>query len=151
MARFGQRQHFPKNAKFVFDEDGDAMAERAIIRKGDRTSHGGTVAEGLPTSMLLGREIALVGHKVVCPKCKGAFPILPDPGRNHSFMGNDTAVEGMRTACGAVLIASQMVARISEAEGLSGPASQVTPQSDTLCQECLESAARTAATTVARG
>lgn len=41
--------------------------------------------------MLLGKEIALVGHMVMCPKCKGAFPILPDPGRNHSFMGNDTA------------------------------------------------------------
>ncbi|MPT37008.1 PAAR domain-containing protein [Achromobacter denitrificans] len=127
------------------------MSERAIIRRGDRTSHGGTVVEGHPTSMLLGREIALVGHKVLCPKCKGAFPILPDPGRNHSFMGNDTAVEGMRTACGAVLIASQMVARIGEAEGLSEPAGNPTPQSETLCQECLESAARTAATTVARG
>ncbi len=127
------------------------MTERAIIRRGDRTSHGGIVVEGHPTSMLLGQEIALVGHKVMCPKCKGAFPILPDPGRNHSFMGNDTAVEGMRTACGAVLIASQMVARISEAEGLSDPASDPTPQSETLCQECLESAARTAATTVARG
>ena len=127
------------------------MTERAIIRKGDRTSHGGTVVEGHPISMPLGREIALVGHKVMCPKCKGAFPILPDPGRNHSFMGNDTAVDGMRTACGAVLIASQMVARISEAEGLSDPASDPTPQSETLCQECLESAARTAATTVARG
>ena len=49
------------------------MSERAIIRRGDRTSHGGTVVEGHPTSMLLGREIALVGHRVVCPKCKGAF------------------------------------------------------------------------------
>jgi hypothetical protein len=101
--------------------------------------------------MLLGREIALVGHKVVCPKCKGAFPILPDPGRNHSFMGSDTAVEGMRTACGAVLIASQMVARIGEAEGLATPVSDAPPQSETLCQECLASAARNAATTVARG
>ena len=127
------------------------MTGRAIIRRGDRTSHGGIVVEGHPTSTLLGQEIALVGHKVMCPKCKGAFPILPDPGRNHSFMGNDTAVEGMRTACGAVLIASQMVARVSEAEGLSDPASDPTPQSETLCQECLESAARTAATTVARG
>ncbi|MCZ8393002.1 PAAR domain-containing protein [Achromobacter xylosoxidans] len=127
------------------------MTGRAIIRRGDRTSHGGIVVEGHPTSMLLGQEIALVGHKVMCPKCKGVFPILPDPGRNHSFMGNDTAVEGMRTACGAVLIASQMVARISEAEGLSDPTNAPTPQSETLCQECLESAARTAATTVARG
>ncbi len=127
------------------------MSERSIIRKGDRTSHGGTVAEGHPTSMLLGREIALVGHKVTCPKCKGAFPILADPGRNHSFMGQDTAVEGMRTACGAVLIASQMVARIGFAQGLSDPAPIATAQSDTLCQECLEAAARNAATTVARG
>lgn len=126
------------------------MSERAIIRRGDRTSHGGTVVEGHPTSMLLGREIALVGHRVMCPQCKGAFPILPDPGRNHSFMGNDTAVEGMRTACGAVLI-SQIVARIGEAEGLSNPVSDPTSQSETLCQECLESAAHTAATTVARG
>lgn len=59
------------------------------------------------SSMLLGKEIALVGHMVMCPKCKGAFPILPDPGRDHSFMGNDTGVEGMRTACGAILIASR--------------------------------------------
>lgn len=127
------------------------MSERAIIRKGDRTSHGGTVAEGIPTSMLLGREIALVGHKVICPKCKGIFPILADPGRNHSFMGNDTAVEGMRTACGAVLIASQMVARIGLAQGFSNPTAMATPQSGSLCQECLETAARNAATTVARG
>lgn len=127
------------------------MAGRSIIRKGDTTSHGGVVIEGHSMAMLFGRDIALVGHLVMCPKCKGAFPILPDAGRRHTFMDRETAVEGMRTACGAVLIASQTVACIGEAEGGATPVGEDVPQSDTLCLACLESAARNAATTVARG
>lgn len=127
------------------------MAGRAIIRKGDSTSHGGTVIEGHAMGILFGREIALVGHLVVCKQCKGAFPILPDAGRRHTFMDKETAVEGMRTACGAVLIASQTVACIDEAAGTTGPGNSITPQSGTLCQECLETAARNAATLVTRG
>lgn len=127
------------------------MAGRAIIRKGDTTSHGGIVIEGHPMGVLFGREIALVGHRVMCPTCKGAFPILPDTGRRHTFMNKETAVEGMRTACGAVLIASQTVARIGEAEGAGTPENSASPQSETLCLECLEAASRNAATTVGRG
>lgn len=133
------------------------MSERAIVRKGDKTSHGGVVIEGHPTASLFGQPIALVGHQVSCPKCKGTFPILPDDGRNHQFMGQDTAVEGMRAACGAVLIASQTMAKLSagagqgSGEGINGAFEDPAAQSDTLCLECLESAAENAATTVPRG
>jgi uncharacterized Zn-binding protein involved in type VI secretion len=47
-----------------------------IIRLGDRTSHGGTVLEGSPADICMGKPIAFVGHKVSRPKCKGIFPIV---------------------------------------------------------------------------
>lgn len=57
------------------------MALLPIIRKGDRTTHGGTVLEGFPNDTIHGIEIAGLGHLVTCPMCKGVFPImecLPD-------------------------------------------------------------------------
>ncbi|UQS88752.1 PAAR domain-containing protein [Pseudomonas chlororaphis subsp. piscium] len=77
-----------------------------IIRLGDFTSHGGTVIEAFNQTDLNGKPMAGVGHKVVCPLCKGVFPIsegsaLLDVG------GIPVALNGMKTACGASLIASQ--------------------------------------------
>ncbi|MBP5107971.1 PAAR domain-containing protein, partial [Pseudomonas protegens] len=46
-----------------------------IIRLGDSTSHGGTVVEAFSQNDLNGKPMAGVGHKVVCPLCKGVFPI----------------------------------------------------------------------------
>ncbi|WP_160299011.1 PAAR domain-containing protein, partial [Burkholderia pseudomallei] len=54
------------------------MAKRAIICVGDTTTHGGKMLEGAPMFTLNGRNVAGVGHKVLCPRCKGIFPILPD-------------------------------------------------------------------------
>ena len=71
--------------------------------------------EGHPIFTIDGRELASVGHRVSCPKCDGIFEIGPDLlGRDaaHQVMGMDTAVEGMRTTCGAILIASQSTATI---------------------------------------
>ncbi|MFP3670474.1 PAAR domain-containing protein, partial [Priestia sp. SIMBA_032] len=79
---------------------------RSIICEGDTTSHGGRVLEGNPTATVEGKPISGVGHMVACPQCKGTFPILPDVlGRRypHAIDGRNTAVEGMRTACGATL------------------------------------------------
>lgn len=77
-----------------------------IIRLGDSTSHGGTVIEAFNQTDLNGKPMAGVGHKVKCTLCKGAFPIsegsaLLDVG------GIPVALHGMKTACGASLIASQ--------------------------------------------
>lgn len=137
------------------------LGKRAIICKGDTTSHGGRVLEGTENATIDGKPVAGVGHKVLCPLCKGAFPILPDllarryPHRIHE---RDTAVEGMRTACGAVLIASQSNSTIEDT-GEADPghgaaaASAALPlsPSPTLCLECLKAAAESGATTVMRG
>jgi uncharacterized Zn-binding protein involved in type VI secretion len=77
-----------------------------IIRQGDRTSHGGTVLESSPYDICMGKPIAFVGHKVLCPKCKGIFPIAQGA-PNTTFYGKGVALAGMKTACGATLIASQ--------------------------------------------
>lgn len=76
-----------------------------IIRLGDSTTHGGTVIEAFSQTDLNGKPMAGVGHKVVCPLCKGTYPIaegsvLLDVG------GIPVALHGMKTACGASLIAS---------------------------------------------
>jgi uncharacterized Zn-binding protein involved in type VI secretion len=90
------------------------MPARAIIRKGDTTSHGGTVLEGWEHTSLYGIPIAGLGHKVWCPQCKGNFPIA-DGAKNHVFGSIGTALEGMKTACGATLIASQHTATVDYA------------------------------------
>ncbi|CAJ2864298.1 PAAR domain-containing protein [Burkholderia pseudomallei] len=141
------------------------MAKRAIICVGDTTTHGGKVLEGAPTFTLNGRNVAGVGHKVLCPRCKGIFPILPDLlGRRypHTIGERDTAVEGMRTACGAELIASQGTGTIDDVGagergdggspgGSAAVAAAAVVPSPTLCLECLKAAAKNAATMVARG
>jgi uncharacterized Zn-binding protein involved in type VI secretion len=95
-------------------------AHRAIIRLGDKTNHGGTIIEGFPTAILYGRPIAGKGHKVTCPKCRGTFVIAEGIG-NHSFYDVNTAVEGMHTTCGAVLLASQQSATIEIDDGAGKP------------------------------
>lgn len=77
-----------------------------IIRKGDPTSHGGVVLEGSMTDICMGQPIAYIGHKVQCPQCKGAFPIIEGV-LTTTFYGKGVALAGMKTACGAVLVATQ--------------------------------------------
>lgn len=78
-----------------------------IIRLGDKTSHGGIVIEGSPADICMGKPIAFIGHQVQCPQCKGVFPIV-DGAPTTTFYGKGVALAGMRTACGAILIASQL-------------------------------------------
>lgn len=132
---------------------------RAMICVGDTTTHGGRVLEGSATATIDGKPIAGVGHKVLCPQCKGVFPILPATGRRypHQIAGRDTAIQGMKTACGATLIASQSATTLDDVgagEAMTGgavaAATGLAP-SLTLCLECLKSAAENAATMIARG
>ncbi|MFM0649461.1 PAAR domain-containing protein [Paraburkholderia bryophila] len=142
------------------------MVKRAIIREGDTTSHGGRVLEGNDKSRIDGRAIAGVGHKVLCPLCKGVFAISDNLlGRrfSHRMHGRDTAVDGMRTTCGAVLISSQSRMTIEDSGevdayrggGDADDARSADVQSfgsaPTLCVECLRAATESGATTVMRG
>ncbi|MBV4460117.1 PAAR domain-containing protein [Pseudomonas sp. COR58] len=76
-----------------------------IIRLGDSTSHGGTVIEAFGHTDLNGKPMAGVGHKVDCPKCKGKFPIT-EGSATLDVDGVPVALHGMKTECGASLIAS---------------------------------------------
>lgn len=87
-----------------------------IIRMGDKTSHGGTVLEGSLHDICMGKPIAYVGHKTHCPKCKGTFPIIEGV-LTTTFYGKGVAVAGMRTACGAVLIATQFTDTVEWSTG----------------------------------
>jgi uncharacterized Zn-binding protein involved in type VI secretion len=77
-----------------------------IIRMGDPTSHGGKVIEGSMADICHGKPIAYMGHQTFCPRCKGNFPII-DGAPTTTFYGKGVALAGMKTACGAVLIATQ--------------------------------------------
>ncbi|MFD4836037.1 PAAR domain-containing protein [Achromobacter sp. NPDC058515] len=92
------------------------MIGRLIVRIGDRTSHGGTVLQGFPFHNIEGRAAAGMGHMVDCPQCKGSFPIVQGV-PSFSVDGVPVAVEGMQTACGAVLIASQNIAVLDPGPG----------------------------------
>ncbi|MDH0092495.1 PAAR domain-containing protein [Achromobacter mucicolens] len=81
------------------------MSQRSVIRKGDKTSHGGVVVTGDESVVIFGQPMARVGDRVTCPQCGDNQTIV----EGVQNVGSDrlTALEGMRTSCGATLIASQ--------------------------------------------
>lgn len=89
-----------------------AMAKRAIIRIGDRTSHGGTVVSADPSYRIYGRNVARVGDQVNCPRCKGVFPIVT--GALTVTSRQPIARHDDVTSCGAKLIASQILATVED-------------------------------------
>lgn len=131
------------------------MARRPVILVGDTTSHGGRVEEGCSTDTFDGRALACVGHRVWCPKCKGSFAILPEASGGHSLPwieGLNLAVEGMRTACGATLIASQQGFVVEHAD-VELPSEELPPPAGpraSLCLSCLKAAAVSSAALIVR-
>ena len=91
------------------------MVKRAIVRLGDRTTHGGTVVTADPTYDIFGKKVARVGDKVVCPRCNDTFPIVT--GAVHVWSGQKIARQDDLTSCGAKLIASQSTATIDDGSG----------------------------------
>lgn len=81
---------------------------RPFIVLGDKTSHGGTVIGGSPSTDSHGKPIARVGDKATCP-CKDHGGVSPIVSGDASCLldGRPAARHGDRTACGATLIASQ--------------------------------------------
>lgn len=92
---------------------------RALIRKGDMTTHGGKVIEGFSDYTIQGIPVAGVGHKTICPLCQGVYPIV----QGYSGMmvnGILVALEGGLTACGAKLIPSQREEVVDDGGGSEG-------------------------------
>lgn len=138
------------------------MAKIPIIRKGDKTSHGGTVLEGFSNHNLDGIPAAGKGHMVSCPQCKGTFPIIEGV-ESYKVDGVPVAIENMRTACGATLIASQSNRCIEYTSGgasnapssaqaaAADKASQIAAPTDSgICLACLRKAAHLGSSTIIR-
>lgn len=80
-----------------------------LILLGDKTSHGGTVIEASPETSIGGIWVARLGDKVACSiPGHGVCPIVTG---DATFLidGKPAARVGDLTACGAVLIASQVL------------------------------------------
>lgn len=82
--------------------------QRAIVRLGDKTTHGGVVITASPVHTVRGIGIARKGDMVACP--------LPGHGTNpivegclvFTIGGRAVALHGHKTACGCSLISSYM-------------------------------------------
>jgi uncharacterized Zn-binding protein involved in type VI secretion len=82
---------------------------KALIRLGDRTSHGGRVTEASGFSDAVGVRIARVGDKVSCPIPGHHSPVVTEGDETMIVDGKAVARDGDKISCGAVLIASQQV------------------------------------------
>jgi uncharacterized Zn-binding protein involved in type VI secretion len=120
------------------------VGEKAIIRLGDKTSHNGTVLEGYQDNICMGKPIAGVGHKVSCPKCPGTHTIV-EGARSFFVLGVNVAVEGMKTSCGAVLVASQQTDTAEVGGGGGGGAAAATAAAATVAVAAAPAAAAAAA------
>ena len=78
---------------------------KAAIRLGDSTTHGGTVISASTRYVLHGIAVAKAGDMTHCPRCEGDYAILSTP-HAATEEGITLAFEGTATACGATLIAS---------------------------------------------
>jgi uncharacterized Zn-binding protein involved in type VI secretion len=99
------------------------MAERALVRQGDKTTHGGTVISGDPTMLVHGRPVARVGDFVTCSQCKKTGRIVT--GAATLFDGPPVALHDDLTDCGAKLIASQVTDVYGDDDG--GESAAATP------------------------
>ncbi|MDB6372645.1 PAAR domain-containing protein [Photorhabdus bodei] len=79
---------------------------KSVILLGDMTDHGGKVITAIDEYTHNGIPIAGKEDLVACPQCKGVFPIIQGAD-SLKYKGKPIALEGMQTACGAKLIASQ--------------------------------------------
>lgn len=73
------------------------------ILLGDRTTHGGTVVSARGQFSIDGRQVALQGDSVHCPRC-GSTTIVQ--GDNALRSGSAVALHDHATSCGARLISS---------------------------------------------
>jgi uncharacterized Zn-binding protein involved in type VI secretion len=82
----------------------------AIVRLGDKTTHGGVVISASLSHSVRGIGIARVGDMVVCPlPGHGSNPII-EGSPTFTIGGRKVALHGHRTACGCSLIASLQLA-----------------------------------------
>lgn len=92
---------------FVATLLGDFGLARPFIVVSDRTSHGGVVIEGSPSTDTHGKAIARIGDRVTCPRKGHGTTVIVSGDPTAIIDGRPAARHGDKTACGATLIAGQ--------------------------------------------
>jgi uncharacterized Zn-binding protein involved in type VI secretion len=78
---------------------------KRVIRLDDPTNHGGKVTSvSAQQPNIMGKPVARVGDLCTCP-IHGACPIV-EGDANWTIDGIPVALEGHKTACGAILIST---------------------------------------------
>jgi uncharacterized Zn-binding protein involved in type VI secretion len=81
----------------------------AIVRLGDKTTHGGAVVTASPNHTVRGVGIARVGDMVSCPKPGHGDNAIVEGSPVFSIGGRKVALHGHHAACGCALISSLSV------------------------------------------
>ncbi|AOJ73388.1 MULTISPECIES: PAAR domain-containing protein [Burkholderia] len=79
---------------------------RGVIRIGDSTSHGGRVETGREGSTVMGRAVACVGDRCICPMEGADHCVIIEGDESVRIDGRAVACDGHKTSCGAALISS---------------------------------------------
>ncbi|MBN3735398.1 PAAR domain-containing protein [Burkholderia sp. Tr-20390] len=111
---------------------------RFYLKKGDRSSNGGVVLEGMTFFVHHGTPVTFLGAEVYCSACDSIGVIVAHgPRRHDSIMGKHAALDGDRCACrchpSPVMHASQDTASMDFAAGELaemgfGPGGNLLPQ-----------------------
>ncbi|MGB9098676.1 PAAR domain-containing protein [Erwinia sp.] len=83
-----------------------------FIRKGDKTSHGGTVQTGSETMIVGGIGVARKGDKVSCPLPGHGTTIITEGNSEYLDHGIPVAFHGHKCGCGCTLISSFTRAKV---------------------------------------
>jgi uncharacterized Zn-binding protein involved in type VI secretion len=79
---------------------------KSPIRLGDPTSHGGQVVSAAASTILFGKPVACVGDQVSCPQDGHGRCVIVEGDESWKIDGKAVALDGHKTSCGAVLIAT---------------------------------------------
>jgi uncharacterized Zn-binding protein involved in type VI secretion len=78
----------------------------AIVRLGDKTTHGGAVVSASANHTIRGIGIARMGDMVTCPQKGHGTNAIVEGSPTFTIGGRKVALHGHRCACGCALIAS---------------------------------------------
>lgn len=104
---------------------------RPFIVMGDRTDHGGVVIGSTQTTDTFGQRLARVGDQVTCPKKGHGTTVIVTGDPTMIVDGAPVARHGDKCACGATLIASQVVSRVGDMSSSGAVAQQMSVGSRT--------------------
>ncbi len=91
----------------------DITAMLPIIRKGDKTTHGGAVLTCSSTMKFGGIGVARKGDKVSCPVPEHGMTVIIEGNPRYLDNGIPVAFQGHKCACGCSLISSFVPAKVA--------------------------------------